>query len=214
MISGFFFIIALGHFYVALLVMSIASIMYYEIISLKRKEEKDKRGRVSWIDWYNFFVFAFYVIPNVFLRRILVEKTFSPDSLAEKVFYDYHNLISFSLMILGLLLFVLTLERGSYRYQFQRLAWSILALILVFLLPSLVTYNIYQGFFWVAFPHCCVICNDVCAYLVGFFAGKTPLIKLSPKKTWEGFIGGAFFTMVFAFIATDYLSQIPHIVCP
>ena len=81
MISGFFFIIALGHFYVALLVMSIASIMYYEIISLKRKEEKDKRGHVSWIDWYNFIVFAFYVVPKVFLRRILLEKAFSPGTL-------------------------------------------------------------------------------------------------------------------------------------
>lgn len=24
----------------------------------------------------------------------------------------------------------------------------------------------------------------------GFFFGRTPLIKLSPKKTWEGFLGG------------------------
>ena len=27
--------------------------------------------------------------------------------------------------------------------------------------------------------------NDICAYYVGFFAGRTPLIKLSPKKTLE-----------------------------
>jgi CDP-diglyceride synthetase len=32
--------------------------------------------------------------------------------------------------------------------------------------------------------------NDVYAYVFGRFWGKTPLIKLSPKKTWEGFIGG------------------------
>ena len=30
-----------------------------------------------------------------------------------------------------------------------------------------------------------VIINDVMAYMFGFFMGKTPLIKLSPKKTWE-----------------------------
>jgi phosphatidate cytidylyltransferase len=28
------------------------------------------------------------------------------------------------------------------------------------------------------------------AYFFGFFFGRTPLIKLSPKKTWEGFVGG------------------------
>ena len=32
--------------------------------------------------------------------------------------------------------------------------------------------------------------NDTMAYLVGSFIGKTPLSKWSPKKTWEGTIGG------------------------
>jgi len=39
-----------------------------------------------------------------------------------------------------------------------------------------------------------IICNDIWAYLFGFFFGKTPLIKLSPKKTWEGYIGGGIAT--------------------
>ncbi|MBK8611337.1 MAG: phosphatidate cytidylyltransferase [Chitinophagaceae bacterium] len=33
--------------------------------------------------------------------------------------------------------------------------------------------------------------NDTMAYLVGSFIGKTPLTKISPKKTWEGTLGGA-----------------------
>jgi phosphatidate cytidylyltransferase len=41
---------------------------------------------------------------------------------------------------------------------------------------------------------CCIIfsiwINDTMAYLVGSFIGKTPLTKISPKKTWEGTIGG------------------------
>lgn len=32
--------------------------------------------------------------------------------------------------------------------------------------------------------------NDTLAYIVGSFLGKTPLSKISPKKTWEGTIGG------------------------
>jgi phosphatidate cytidylyltransferase len=32
--------------------------------------------------------------------------------------------------------------------------------------------------------------NDTMAYLVGSFIGKTPFSKVSPKKTWEGTIGG------------------------
>lgn len=32
--------------------------------------------------------------------------------------------------------------------------------------------------------------NDTMAYIVGSLIGKTPLSKISPKKTWEGTIGG------------------------
>lgn len=32
--------------------------------------------------------------------------------------------------------------------------------------------------------------NDTMAYIVGSMIGKTPLSKISPKKTWEGTIGG------------------------
>jgi len=38
--------------------------------------------------------------------------------------------------------------------------------------------------------------NDTMAYLVGSFIGKTPLTKISPKKTWEGTIGGAILCLV------------------
>ena len=55
--------------------------------------------------------------------------------------------------------------------------------------------------------------NDTMAYIVGSFIGKTPLSPISPKKTWEGTIGGAFLCMVvvtlvgyFALAMTDYVS--------
>lgn len=38
--------------------------------------------------------------------------------------------------------------------------------------------------------------NDTMAYLVGSFIGKTPLTQISPKKTWEGTLGGVVLTMV------------------
>ncbi len=40
-------------------------------------------------------------------------------------------------------------------------------------------------------------CNDSWAYLVGRQIGKTPLFtRVSPKKTWEGSMGGAVFTLI------------------
>ncbi len=38
--------------------------------------------------------------------------------------------------------------------------------------------------------------NDTMAYIVGSFIGKTPLSKISPKKTWEGTVGGALLCIV------------------
>jgi phosphatidate cytidylyltransferase len=49
-------------------------------------------------------------------------------------------------------------------------------------------------------PVSLVVTNDIFAYLVGFFFGRTPLIRLSPKKTWEGFIGGTVFTYICALL--------------
>ncbi len=38
--------------------------------------------------------------------------------------------------------------------------------------------------------------NDTMAYIVGSFIGKTPFSKISPKKTWEGTVGGAILCVV------------------
>jgi phosphatidate cytidylyltransferase len=48
--------------------------------------------------------------------------------------------------------------------------------------------------------------NDSGAYLTGNLFGKHPLMRrISPKKTWEGFLGGLFFALLFAF----FLSYMP-----
>lgn len=51
----------------------------------------------------------------------------------------------------------------------------------------------------------------VCA---GKMFGRTPLIKLSPKKTWEGFVGGAIGTLFAAVVLTNFLAQYEWMYCP
>jgi phosphatidate cytidylyltransferase len=38
--------------------------------------------------------------------------------------------------------------------------------------------------------------NDTMAYIVGSFIGKTPFSKISPKKTWEGTLGGIILSVI------------------
>ncbi len=49
--------------------------------------------------------------------------------------------------------------------------------------------------------------NDTMAYLVGSFFGKHPFSPISPKKTWEGTIGGALITIVAAGIVGYFSHQ-------
>ena len=53
--------------------------------------------------------------------------------------------------------------------------------------------------------------NDTMAYVVGSFIGKTPFSPISPKKTWEGTIGGAILAIVAVTLGGKYLFHISNI---
>lgn len=63
-------------------------------------------------------------------------------------------------------------------------------------------------------PASLVIINDIFAYLFGFFFGRTPLIKISPKKTWEGFLGALFTTVCVSYHLSRFLASSKWFVCP
>lgn len=46
--------------------------------------------------------------------------------------------------------------------------------------------------------------NDTMAYIVGSLIGKTPLSKVSPKKTWEGTVGGVILAVVVVGLAASF----------
>ena len=61
------------------------------------------------------------------------------------------------------------------------------------------SFYIHKGFFWLLITNGSVMVNDVMAYVFGKTMGRTKLIKLSPNKTVEGFIGGGISTVIFAY---------------
>jgi phosphatidate cytidylyltransferase len=63
-----------------------------------------------------------------------------------------------------------------------------------------------EGFSYIATLVILVGCNDTFAYIFGVLLGKHPLApKISPKKTWEGFVGGLIFTSIGSALAFYYL---------
>lgn len=74
--------------------------------------------------------------------------------------------------------------------------------------------NIFEGLVWFFLPASLVITNDIFAYIVGITIGRTQLIKLSPKKTVEGFIGAWVFTLIFGIGMTNFLMRYSYFICP
>ena len=126
----------------------------------------------------------------------------------------YHMFISFSLLVTGFVAFVFSLRKGMYRQQFSMFAWMLLALAVVVLQSTMLVFNMFQGLFWFVLPAILIISNDSWAYVWGLAFGRTPLIQLSPRKTWEGFAGAFVSTIVTAFAISRVMVQFPILTCP
>jgi phosphatidate cytidylyltransferase len=113
---------------------------------------------------------------------------------------------------------VLTLKKELLRFQISQFMWSIITICLVVFQCKFFATNILKGLFWFFFPMATVVMNDVSAYFVGISIGRKfidmPLLPLSPNKTWEGFIGAAFLTVIFSFFFPLILVQFSWFTCP
>jgi phosphatidate cytidylyltransferase len=75
-------------------------------------------------------------------------------------------------------------------------------------------YYVFKGYFWVVVCNGSVMINDIMAYVFGKTFGRTKLIKLSPNKTVEGFVGGGISTFFIAILISGYISEYQQIICP
>ncbi len=68
-----------------------------------------------------------------------------------------------------------------------------------------INYDALQYLVMPIFIIACMWVNDTMAYFVGSLIGKTPFSKISPKKTWEGTIGGALLcALLMGWLGTQY----------
>ena len=78
-------------------------------------------------------------------------------------------------------------------------------LALLFFIPLLLGRGVWNP--WALIFYIFIIwANDVCAYLVGMSIGKHRLFqRISPKKSWEGFIGGLVGAMAMGYVASTFM---------
>ncbi len=191
--SVVFLAIMLGAIYAGLHIFSLLSLIF-TIIGL-----------------YEFSKFKPKLFVNYFPRLMLI---FSGVMIFSVITLSSSGLVPFKYSVLGLamilpcLLIILFSKNGK---PLNNLSNFILGMLYVSVPFALLTrfyflndlgiedFQVVLGFFIILW------CNDVFAYLIGSAFGRTKLYeKISPKKTWEGTIGGVILSVAAAYVLSIY----------
>ncbi|RDB24932.1 putative phosphatidate cytidylyltransferase [Hypsizygus marmoreus] len=222
MIGGFIGLLLLGHAYMILLVMLCQTLVYREVTALfslkstkpQSGDAEDMHGKDPWSKTLNWYFFA---VTNYFLYGESIIYYFKHVVFADAQLLPFatnHRMISFILYTIGFMGFVMSLKKGYLKQQFGLFCWVHMSLLLIVVSSHFIVNDILEGLIWFWVPASLVICNDVFAYIWGITLGRTPLIKLSPKKTVEGFVGAFWSTMIFGVIWGTYFMRFNYMICP
>eukprot|EP01061_Rhynchopus_euleeides_P039353 TRINITY_DN6754_c0_g1_i2.p1 TRINITY_DN6754_c0_g1~~TRINITY_DN6754_c0_g1_i2.p1 ORF type:complete len:486 (+),score=177.12 TRINITY_DN6754_c0_g1_i2:80-1459(+) len=213
-------------------------LMFSEIMNIRKKEVMEKEIPGSKIiPWYMFSVCLLFTVSYNIQAPLVRTWPWLDEYLKHSLF------IAFSLYMLGIIAFVLSLKPNVagviesvggklrrkkaqtnpaaplkqiyFRYQFSQFGWLHMGLLVFGVMSSYFFTTMMEGMIWFTLPVSCIVHNDSWAYACGKLFGSMPLIPtLSPKKTWEGFLGAWFFTTLWAFWYSDLLSNHKRFICP
>lgn len=151
----------------------------------------------SWEKWVVFplLIFVFYQFSKKYFNRSFYFN------------YNLSELLALSLIVIA----IVTLFRFSKElyYENGKLIFTVIYTALPFSFAlGLPRFSVAEGTFSleVFFLFVLIWSSDTFAYFTGKFLGKHKMApKISPKKTWEGFAGGVFFTLILGyFIETNF----------
>ncbi len=120
----------------------------------------------------------------------------------------------FLLFPLVSLVFFIKLYKKTDKKPFTGVAFTYLGIFYVavpFSLLNLAVFSVDAVYHYEILIGCLLIlwASDTGAYFAGTKFGKTKLFeRVSPKKSWEGFLGGAFSAIVVAFVLSQYFHVI------
>jgi len=218
LVLGFLTILYMGHIYICGLVALTELLLFRELVGVRYNtyfhiiENNVPLFRTT--QWLWFIVAVFYTYSD-FISDMIQSNT---ELHRFNFFVHIHTSASFLLYTSVFVLTIATLQRDHIRFQMNQLTWTIVMLMLTVGQLKYVMHNIFNGLIWFALPVLLVVVNDIMAYFAGMTMGRKfvdrPLIKMSPNKTWEGFIGGWIFTMIFAWFIVRVMAKFTWMVCP
>lgn len=212
LIISFMILVYLGPIFMLLTILAVQVKCFAEIIRIGFATNRIPSGKLfHFVPWYFLAVVNYFFVGESFTQYFTV---FLEKYAFLKLLFGYHRFFALCLYFNGFVWFLFTLARKYDVKQFAILTWTHLALILIVAPSYTVVKNTFQGIIWLVAPGSMIACNDMMAYIFGKWLGKTPLTELSPKKTWEGFIGGGIFTVFFSLVLSAILCRYQYFVCP
>ncbi len=128
----------------------------------------------------------------------------------EMGFLFYYPWISYVLIpvpfaLLFIILLTITVSKQPVRSVLSFMSLSLLYLVVPLLTMVLLQYQSFApGLSWLMVVLAAVWINDTMAYITGSLIGKHKLAeRISPSKTWEGVLGGWFFTTIIILIVNN-----------
>ena len=111
---GFIVIVLSGPLYIIVLVSLLQLVVFKEVISIAHVPSKEKK--LPWfrvLNWYFLFAFNFYLYGDS------INEHFGPLKLLQ-----HHLFVSYMIYIIGIILFVVSLRKGHYKFQFANFGFT------------------------------------------------------------------------------------------
>jgi phosphatidate cytidylyltransferase len=208
-------VIYAGHFFCIVLCVLVETELYRELVNVRYIDAKERK-----MPWFRTLQWAWFGVAMFSMYGEAMDKFFLENRALQSmtVFSKQYSVVAYATYCTMFVITVLSLRPGMLKYQISQCMWSVVIIVLIIFQSKFAVTNVLRGLFWLVFPVATVVMNDVSAYFCGITLGRkiihAPFLLLSPNKTWEGFIGAAFFTVIFSFIFPYFLAQYQWITCP
>ena len=203
-ITGFFFVIVmlasilLGHYVFTAFYLLLCLFCLWEFYGLVKQNTAEPNVTAGLINGALIYsAFALLIYSNAFALPFLHHGKFA------------HTLLFLIPLSLSAIFFLELYKKSET--PFTNISYTIMGIIYAIVpftfFHALAYVNGHKGFnFHVPLAFLIMLwANDTGAYLSGYFFGRTKLFERhSPKKTWEGFIGGILISALAAYIISRY----------